>query len=131
IVRGSACREQREPESVLSPPRIEGSPRGVALDSHLVEIVHPCPAESAVGDREAGRLDQMGGDPQAGAEPENRSRILGNIGLVKRDRGGIEVDQKSVLRRTEIRRSAKDLCDFLSELQWHTCTPPVRVPITR
>ena len=58
---------------------------GMADQSDLVEIVHPGAAEGAVGSRETGRFDQMRLDAEAGAKPQNRAGILGNIGLVKCD----------------------------------------------
>ena len=36
----------------------------MAGDGDLVEIIHAGPAEGAVGDREAGRLDDMRLDPK-------------------------------------------------------------------
>ena len=54
----------------------------------LVEVIHPGAAEGAVGDREAGRLDDVRLDPEAGAEPENRAGILRNVGLEKGDPHG-------------------------------------------
>ena len=44
----------------------------VAHERHLVEVVHPGAAEGAVRGREAGRLDDVGLDPEAGA----RRRIV-------------------------------------------------------
>ena len=45
----------------------------------------PGPAEVPVRDRKAGRLDNVGGHVQAGAEAQNRSRVLRDVGLEKRD----------------------------------------------
>ena len=67
----------------LAPPVLERRPRGMPRQRHLVEIVHAGAAEGAVGDREAGRLDDMGRDAEAGAEPQNRAGILRDVGLVK------------------------------------------------
>jgi hypothetical protein len=58
----------------------------------MVEIVHAGPAEVAVGDRKARGLDNMGRHIQTRAEAQNRSGVLGDIGLEKRnlhDRGGL------------------------------------------
>ncbi len=60
----------------------------MAGDGDPVEIVHAGAAEGAVGHREAGRLDDMRLQRQAGAEPQNRPGILGNIRLVKGDPHG-------------------------------------------
>ncbi len=55
----------------------------MADDADLVEIIQARPAEGIVADRKSGRLDDMGLDIEAGAEPQNRSGILGNVGLIK------------------------------------------------
>jgi hypothetical protein len=39
------------------------------MDRHLIEIVHRRAAEGPVGDRKAGRFDQMRLNPKAGAKP--------------------------------------------------------------
>jgi hypothetical protein len=57
----------------------------MAGQGNLVEIVHAGPAEGTIGDREAGRLDDVRFNSQAGAKPENRAGILGNVRLVKGD----------------------------------------------
>ena len=41
------------------PPVLKGRERRMASESHPVEVVHAGPPERAVGDREAGRLDDM------------------------------------------------------------------------
>jgi hypothetical protein len=51
----------------------------------MVEIVHAGPAEVPVGDREACGLDNMGRYIQARAQAQNRSGILGDVGLEKRN----------------------------------------------
>ena len=76
----------------MGPPLLEGLKRPVAGEGDLVEIVHAGPAERAIGDREAGRLDDVRFKAQAGAEPENRAGILGNVRLVKGDlHGGLAI----------------------------------------
>ena len=55
----------------------------------LIEVVHARPAEVPVGDRKAGRLDNVGGHVQAGAEPQNRSGVLRDVGLEERDLHGV------------------------------------------
>ena len=49
----------------------------------LIQIVHSGAAEGTVGDRKAGRLDDMRGNSETGAEPQNRPGILRNVGLVE------------------------------------------------
>ena len=82
---GPARGEQGEPQSEVSPPRIECRPGGVSGNFHPIEIIQSGPPEGPVGDREPGRLDQMGLDAQTGAEPQNRSGILRDIRLVERN----------------------------------------------
>ena len=60
----------------------------MAGQGDLVEIVHAGPAEGAIGDREAGRLNDVRFDTQAGTKPENRAGILGDVRLVKGDPHG-------------------------------------------
>jgi hypothetical protein len=57
----------------------------VAHQGHLVEIIHAGPAEMPVGYRKTCRFNDVGRDVQAGAEPQNRPGILGNVGLKKRN----------------------------------------------
>jgi hypothetical protein len=54
----------------------------------MVEIVHAGPAEVVVGDRKAGGLDNMGRHIQARAQAQNRSGVLGDIGLEERNLHG-------------------------------------------
>ena len=56
----------------------------------LIEVVHAGPAEMPVGDRKAGRLDDMGGHAQARAEAQNRPGVLGDVGLEKRNLHGVD-----------------------------------------
>jgi len=51
----------------------------------MIEIVHPGAAKRPVRHRKPRRLDNMGLDAKASAEPENGAGILGNVGLIKRD----------------------------------------------
>ena len=57
----------------------------MAGNRHLIEIIHAGPAEMPVGDRKTRRLDNMGLDIQACAKPQNRARILRDVGLEKCD----------------------------------------------
>ena len=73
-----------------APPGLEGRERAVADDGDLVEIVHAGAPEGAIGDRKAGRFDDVRFDAQAGAEPQNRAGVLGDVRLVEGDpHGGI------------------------------------------
>ena len=55
----------------------------MAADVDLIEIIHARAAEILVGDRESGRLDDMRGYAQAGAEAQYGARVLRDVGLVK------------------------------------------------
>jgi hypothetical protein len=57
-------------------------------ERNLVEVVHSGPAEGAVGDREAGRLDDMRRDAEAGGEAQNRAGVLRDVGLEQSDPHG-------------------------------------------
>jgi hypothetical protein len=54
----------------------------------MVEIVHAGAAKMPVGNREARGLDNMGRDIQACAQAQNRSGVLGDIGLEERNLHG-------------------------------------------
>ena len=56
----------------------------------------PGPAEVTVRHRKAGRLDNMGRHIQAGAQAQNRSRVLRDVGLEKRDLHGWDWPLKSM-----------------------------------
>ena len=49
------------------------------------EIVHAGAPEIAVGEIEAGRLDDVDGDPHAGGEAQDRAGVAGDVWLVERD----------------------------------------------
>ena len=50
-------------------------------DGHVIEIIHAGAAKMAIRHRKSRRLDNMRLDIETGAEPENRPRILRNVGL--------------------------------------------------
>src|SRR5262249_14316847 len=60
-------------------------PGRMADQADMIEIVHAGAAKRPVGNRKPRRLDNMGFDAKARAEPENGAGILGNVGLIKRD----------------------------------------------
>ena len=62
----------------------------------VIEIVHSRPAEMPVGDRKSGRLDDMGGRAQACAQAQNRSGVLGDVGLEEGDVHGVEASEARV-----------------------------------
>ena len=57
----------------------------MAHDADLIEVIHTGPAEVPVRNGESGGLDDMGLDAKAGAQAQNRPRVLRNVGLVKDD----------------------------------------------
>jgi hypothetical protein len=85
IGRGALGGEQQEAVSPFLAPLFEFRPGIVTHQGNLIEIIHPGPAEVAVGHRESRRLDDMGGHVQAGAEAQDRAGVLGNVGLKQRD----------------------------------------------
>jgi hypothetical protein len=85
---GGGGGQQDETEAFVPTPFLESPERRMAGEDNLVEIVHAGPAEGAVGHWEAGRFDDVRLDAEAGSETKDRARILGNIGLIKRDAQG-------------------------------------------
>ena len=81
-------RQQNEPPPGGAAPGVEGPPMGIAGDLDMVEIIHAGPPEMPVGHRESGGLDNRRGEPETGAHPQNRARVLRNIWLIKRHRKG-------------------------------------------
>jgi hypothetical protein len=57
----------------------------MAHDGNLIEVIHSGAAEGAVGGREASGLDDMGLDPEARAEPQNRPCILRDVRFEESD----------------------------------------------
>src|SRR5262249_17762836 len=82
-------REQYEPQRALAPPLFERGPGQVAHERHLVEIVHAGAAERAVAGGKARRLDDVRLEAEAGGEAKNRSGVLGDVGLIKREAHGV------------------------------------------
>ena len=87
-----------------APPGLERVPGDVPGQVDLVEIVHAGAAEGAVGDRKAGRLDQVRLDPEAGGEPQDRAGILRDVGLVEGDAHGAGVHGEPDRSRIGARR---------------------------
>ena len=116
------------------PPGLECREARVPLDRHLVEIVHPGAAEGAVGDREAGRLDDMGGHAEAGRQAQDGAGVLGDVGLIERDPHRRDPSRRPIRLAGPPRQDA-NCWRFLSKAwalgRWRTCAPPSRVPIER
>ena len=58
------------------------------VDLDMVEIVHAGAAKMAVGDREAGRLDDRRPDAETGAGAQHGAGVLRDVGLVEREAEG-------------------------------------------
>ena len=63
-------------------------PRAVPGQRRARRIVEPGAAQPPVVEREAAGLDHVDRDPEAGREPQDGPRVLGNVGLVKREPPG-------------------------------------------
>src|SRR6185503_14216193 len=83
VIGHIALRRQQD-EAALG-NRAERLPRAVPCELDLIQIIHAGALQMAVVPDEAERLDEIGGDPQAGAEAQNRAGVLRNIGLIKRE----------------------------------------------
>ena len=92
-------REKNQPQVLLPPPLLEIPEAFVPDDADLVEIIHPGAAEGAVGDRKAGGLDNMRLQPETGAESQNRSGILRDVGLEEGDPHGLGRRRRFPVRR--------------------------------
>jgi len=62
----------------------------VPHERDLIEIVHAGAAKRAVGGWEAGGLDEMRLDAEAGGEAKNSPGVLRDVGLVEGDPHGAE-----------------------------------------
>jgi hypothetical protein len=60
----------------------------MAGNGYMIEIVHSRPAKMPVGSRKPGRLDNVGRRAQACAQAQNRSGVLWDVRLEKRDLHG-------------------------------------------
>src|SRR5437016_6330360 len=69
-------------------PGLKRRPIGMTGDPDLIEVIHAGTAEGPVAGGKAGRFDDVRLDAEAGSETKDRARILGNIGLIKRDAQG-------------------------------------------
>jgi hypothetical protein len=66
-------------------PSFEGLPTGVTDDFDLIEVIHAGAAEGAVAGGKTRGLDHVRLEAEAGGETKNRARVLGDIGLIKRN----------------------------------------------
>jgi hypothetical protein len=80
--RGFRCREH-EAKPALGAKRLEGAPGRVARDVEMLKVVEPGAAEVAVGDVEAGRLDDVDLNAKAGRQAQHGAGVLRDVGLVE------------------------------------------------
>ena len=78
-------REQNEPPAFAAPPVLEAREVEVAGERRHFEIVHAGPLQRAVGQVEAGRLDDVDGDAEASGHAQDRAGVAGDVGLVEGD----------------------------------------------
>ena len=80
--------EDKEPRRRAAAPGFKCRPTGMTDDPDLIEVIHAGTAESAVAGGKAGGFDDVRLDTEAGGETKDRARVLGNVGLIKRDAQG-------------------------------------------
>ena len=82
------CGQKDELKPLAPPPLLEGRKRAMTGNADIVDVVHAGAAEGAIGYGKSARLYNVCLDAQAGAQPENRPGVLGDIRFVKRDPHG-------------------------------------------
>ncbi len=100
VGQGGFGREEHKPAALAAPPLLEAVEVDMPGERRHFEIVHAGPPEVAVGEVETGRLDDVDGDAEAGGEPQDGSRVAGNVGLVEGDaegRQGTDRDQSCTM----------------------------------
>ena len=78
-------RKQNGPPALAAAPVLEAREVEVAGERRHFEIVHAGPLERAIGQVEAGGLDDVDGDTEASSHAQDRSCVAGDIGLVEGD----------------------------------------------
>jgi len=59
---------------------------GIAGDLDMGKVIHAGPPEMLVARQKAGGLDNRGGEPETGAHPQYRARVLRDVRLIERHR---------------------------------------------
>jgi hypothetical protein len=80
--------EDKEPRRCADTPAFKGPPTSMTDDPDLIEVIHAGTAKRPVTGGKPGRFDDVRLDTEAGGETKNRARVLGNVGLIKRDAQG-------------------------------------------
>jgi len=78
-------RQQHQPSRVGSAPVLEGVPVDMPGQISHFEVVHTGPFQRPVGEREAGRFDDVDTETKASSEAQDCSGVAGDIRLVERD----------------------------------------------
>lgn len=81
-------REQHKPALLDLPPVVEAVEVDVPGERGHLQIIHAGAPEVAVGEVEAGGLDDINGDAKARCHAQNRAGIAGDVGLVEGDAEG-------------------------------------------
>jgi hypothetical protein len=85
VGQGGFGREQHKPPPLRPSPMLEAVEVEVAGERRHFEIIHASASERPVRHVEAGRLDDVDANAEAGGEPEDRAGIAGDIRLVEGD----------------------------------------------
>lgn len=118
VGQGGSRREEDEPAALGSPPLLEAIEVDMPGQGRHFEIVHAGPPEVAVGEVEAGRLDDVDREAEAGGHAQDGASVAGDVWLVERDAdGGQAADRdQSCTTATLVRRAAgAGLSQWLSQ----------------
>ncbi len=91
VGQASLGRKQDQPPLGGVAPLLKGLPMRIALDFDVGEVIHAGPSKMLVARQKAGGFDNRGGEPETGAHPQNRARVLRDVWLKKghRQRRGL------------------------------------------
>src|SRR3954469_8583355 len=130
IGRRCAGGEQDQPRLLGAAPSFKCAPACVPRDVDLIKIVHSGTAERTIGRRKTCGFDDMRVDPHTCGEPKDRSGVLRNIRLEKRNphRGAQPFSGNAKWRKLY---GAKHAFGCTQTSHCSTCTGFARVPIKR
>ncbi len=77
--------EQYEAKAGIGSPALKFMPRDMTGHADMLEIVHAGAPERPVAGGEAGRLDQVDANREAGGKAQDRAGVLRNIGFKQGD----------------------------------------------
>ena len=87
-IRIAPCRFRRgenQPTSAFPSPCLEALPIDVSSQGDGGKIIHAGALQIAVGYVEAGRLDNVDAEAEAGGQAQDGAGVAGNVGLVEGD----------------------------------------------